>query len=88
MRVDHYEPMLFNFDTAAGESGDVVFDSPRVMFIGMNESYGVGNGFEGCISRVQFGEIFPLKWAMKKDYPYPGIEVTVSYFKMRPRISI
>ena len=77
MRVDYYEPQIWTFDTATADSGDVVFDSPRFMYIGMNESYGVGNGFVGCISRVQFGDIFPLKWAMKQDYPYPGITVTV-----------
>jgi len=68
MRVDHYEPKTKTYDIESGTQGDVVFDSPRWLYIGKNESYEVGNGFTGCISRVRFGQIFPLKWAMKDDY--------------------
>jgi hypothetical protein len=41
----------------------MVFDSPRFLFVGRNETMRPDMGFIGCISRLQFNRIFPLKYA-------------------------
>jgi contactin associated protein-like 2 len=37
------------------------------MYIGKNES--MTEGFVGCVSRVEFDDIFPLKLAFQEDGP-------------------
>jgi contactin associated protein-like 2 len=59
--VDDYEPYVFLF--VQTQQIDMQFDSPRVMYIGRNETTPPEQGFSGCIARLQFNRIFPLKYA-------------------------
>ena len=59
--VDEYEPYTRTFSHT--QQTDMQFDSPRVMYIGRNETLPPEQGFSGCIARLQFNRIFPLKYA-------------------------
>lgn len=59
--VDNYEPYVEVFRQT--QQIDMQFDSPRVMYIGRNETTPPEQGFSGCIARLQFNRIFPLKYA-------------------------
>ncbi|XP_012266909.1 neurexin-4 isoform X2 [Athalia rosae] len=65
MQVDNYEPKLFNFDIKA--SADAQFNNIQYMYIGKNES--MTEGFAGCISRVEFDDIYPLKLLFQESGP-------------------
>ncbi|KAG7191157.1 hypothetical protein KM043_007179 [Ampulex compressa] len=65
MQVDNYEPKEFNFDIKA--SADAQFNNIQYMYIGKNES--MTEGFAGCISRVEFDDIYPLKLLFQEDGP-------------------
>lgn len=65
MQVDSYEPMEFNFNIKA--SADAQFNNIQYMYIGRNES--MTEGFIGCISRVEFDDIYPLKLMFQQDGP-------------------
>lgn len=65
VQVDHYEELVKRFDVS--RFSNIHFDSIRKLYIGKNES--MTEGFLGCISRVQFDDIFPLKEMFQEDRP-------------------
>lgn len=73
LQVDNYEAKEYNFDIK--ESADAQFNNIQYMYIGKNES--MPEGFAGCISRVEFDDIYPLKLLFQEAGPrnvksYPG----------------
>jgi len=65
MVVDNYEPKYFSFGESLKASADAQFNSIRYLYIGRNET--MSEGFVGCISRVEFDEIIPLKLLFQED---------------------
>ncbi|XP_073984244.1 neurexin-4 isoform X1 [Rhodnius prolixus] len=65
MLVDNYEPKEFHFNVK--ESADAQFNNIEYMYIGRNES--MSEGFIGCVSRVEFDDIYPLKLLFQEDGP-------------------
>ncbi|XP_050739952.1 neurexin-4-like isoform X2 [Eriocheir sinensis] len=65
MQVDNYEPVSWNFDVKG--SADAQFNNIQYVYIGKNES--MAEGFVGCISRVEFDDIYPLKFYFQQDRP-------------------
>lgn len=63
--VDNYEPKEFHFDIK--DSADAQFNNIQYMYIGKNES--MTDGFVGCVSRVEFDDIFPLKLLFQQNPP-------------------
>jgi contactin associated protein-like 2 len=54
-----------------------VFDSPRYLYIGRNETMRPDMGFIGCVSRFQFNRIFPLKYTfLEVSDPYISVNGT------------
>jgi hypothetical protein len=64
-QVDNYEPKEFQFNIKA--SADAQFNNIQYMYIGRNES--MTEGFIGCISRVEFDDIYPLKLLFQENGP-------------------
>ncbi|XP_053603353.1 neurexin-4 isoform X1 [Plodia interpunctella] len=65
LQVDNYETQEHNFNIK--ESADAQFNNIQYMYIGRNES--MAEGFVGCVSRVEFDDIFPLKLLFQQDPP-------------------
>ena len=66
MEVDNHEPKIFNFDEILKSSTtDVHFNNIQYLYIGRNET--MQEGFVGCISRVEFNEIIPLRLLFQED---------------------
>lgn len=65
MKVDNYEPVEFHFSIK--ESADAQFNNVQYMYIGRNES--MTEGFIGCVSRVEFDDIYPLKLLFQQQGP-------------------
>uniref|UniRef100_A0A1B6CD05 Neurexin-4 n=2 Tax=Clastoptera arizonana TaxID=38151 RepID=A0A1B6CD05_9HEMI len=65
MQVDGYEPKEFHFNIKA--SADAQFNNIQYLYIGRNES--MTEGFTGCISRVEFDDIYPLKLLFQEGSP-------------------
>ncbi|XP_076231521.1 neurexin-4 isoform X1 [Calliopsis andreniformis] len=65
LQVDNYEPKEFHFNIKT--SADAQFNNIQYMYIGKNES--MTEGFAGCISRVEFDDIYPLKLLFQEDGP-------------------
>ncbi|KAK2720944.1 neurexin-4-like isoform X1 [Artemia franciscana] len=65
MTVDDYEPRAFTFPI--NPSADAQFNNIQYLYLGKNES--MSEGFVGCISRVEFDDIYPLKWLFQQDRP-------------------
>uniref|UniRef100_A0A8D8V989 Neurexin-4 n=2 Tax=Cacopsylla melanoneura TaxID=428564 RepID=A0A8D8V989_9HEMI len=65
MQVDSYEPKEFHFNIK--DSADAQFNNIQYMYIGRNES--MTEGFIGCVSRVEFDDIYPLKLLFQEDGP-------------------
>ncbi|XKL68715.1 hypothetical protein PGB90_006484 [Kerria lacca] len=65
MEVDDYEPKEFHFDIKA--SADAQFNNIQYLYIGKNET--MKEGFIGCISRVEFDDIYPLKFLFQQNGP-------------------
>nr|CAD7438043.1 unnamed protein product [Timema bartmani] len=65
MEVDNYESQEFTFNIKA--SADAQFNNIQYMYIGRNES--MTEGFIGCVSRVEFDDIYPLKLLFQEDGP-------------------
>ena len=63
--VDEHEPVLYFFNKT--NDYDMIFDSPRYIYIGRNETILDTKGFFGCISRLQFNRFFPLKYAFLEE---------------------
>ncbi|XP_053677139.1 neurexin-4 [Anopheles nili] len=65
LSVDNYEPQEFHFDIK--DSADAQFNNVEYMYIGKNET--MKDGFVGCISRVEFDDIYPLKFLFQENPP-------------------
>lgn len=65
MQVDNYEPREFDFNIK--NSADAQFNNIQYMYIGKNET--MTEGFAGCISRVEFDDIYPLKLLFQENGP-------------------
>lgn len=65
IKVDSYEPKKFNFNIK--ESADAQFNNIQYMYIGKNET--MSEGFIGCVSRVEFDDIYPLKLLFQQKGP-------------------
>ncbi|KAL0832456.1 hypothetical protein ABMA28_000688 [Loxostege sticticalis] len=65
LQVDNYETQEYHFNIK--ESADAQFNNIQYMYIGRNES--MGEGFVGCVSRVEFDDIYPLKLLFQQDPP-------------------
>ncbi|XP_065156246.1 neurexin-4 isoform X1 [Atheta coriaria] len=65
LQVDNYEPVEFHFNIKA--SADAQFNNIQYMYIGKNES--MTEGFIGCVSRVEFDDIYPLKLLFQQEGP-------------------
>jgi contactin associated protein-like 2 len=63
--VDNFAPQSFVFDVKA--SADAQFNNIEHLYIGKNES--MREGFIGCVSRVEFDDIFPLKYYFQENRP-------------------
>ncbi|KAG8190720.1 hypothetical protein JTE90_024856 [Oedothorax gibbosus] len=57
--VDNYEPIIHTFKI--DNKADAQFNRLKSIYVGRNESMGTGEGFVGCISRIQFDDHFPLR---------------------------
>jgi hypothetical protein len=75
IQIDEHTPYQFNF--TRGSYIDMVFDSHRYLYVGRNESMRPDMGFVGCVSRLQFNRIFPLKYAFL-EVPDPNMYVNGS----------
>ena len=64
-QVDNYEPQIYSFEESLKSSADAQFNNIRYLYIGRNET--MREGFVGCISRVEFDEIIPLKLLFQED---------------------
>ena len=64
--MDDYEPMETRFKVKI--SADVQFDDVQYLYIGKNET--MDEGFIGCVSRVEFNDIYPLKLLFQQSPPY------------------
>ncbi|XP_038122350.1 neurexin-4 isoform X1 [Culex quinquefasciatus] len=69
IEVDDYPPKEYHFDIK--DSADAQFNNIEFMYIGKNES--MKDGFIGCISRVEFDDIYPLKF-MFQENPPPNVK--------------
>ncbi|XP_063893286.1 neurexin-4 isoform X2 [Helicoverpa armigera] len=65
LQVDNYETQEYNFNIK--DSADAQFNNIQYMYIGRNES--MSEGFVGCVSRVEFDDIYPLKLLFQQDPP-------------------
>lgn len=65
LHVDNYPPKEWHFDIK--DSADAQFNNIQYMYIGKNES--MTDGFVGCVSRVEFDDIFPLKLLFQQNPP-------------------
>ena len=65
MKIDNYEPEIYDFSTSLKSSADAQFNSITHMYVGKNRT--MAEGFVGCISRVEFDEIIPLKLYFQED---------------------
>jgi len=70
MTIDNYAPQEYDFTNSLKSSADAQFNNIRYLYIGKNES--MNEGFVGCISRVEFDEIIPLKLYFQED-PHDNI---------------
>lgn len=59
------EPVQWDFDIK--DSADAQFNNIQYMYIGKNES--MHDGFVGCVSRVEFDDIYPLKLLFQENPP-------------------
>ncbi|XP_055708283.1 neurexin-4 isoform X1 [Phlebotomus papatasi] len=65
LEVDNYAPQEYDFDIK--DSADAQFNNIEYMYIGKNES--MSDGFVGCVSRVEFDDIYPLKLLFQQNPP-------------------
>ncbi|KAL4707615.1 hypothetical protein ACJJTC_014720 [Scirpophaga incertulas] len=65
LQVDNYETQEYKFNIK--QSADAQFNNIQYMYIGRNET--MSEGFVGCVSRVEFDDIFPLKLLFQQDPP-------------------
>ncbi|CAG9559489.1 unnamed protein product [Danaus chrysippus] len=65
LQVDNYESQEYHFNIR--ESADAQFNNIQYMYVGRNDS--MAEGFVGCVSRVEFDDIYPLKLLFQQDPP-------------------
>lgn len=65
LKVDNYQPVEYDFNIKA--SADAQFNNIQYLYIGKNES--MAEGFVGCVSRVEFDDIYPLKLLFQEKGP-------------------
>jgi len=65
MTIDNYPPQEYDFSASLKTQADAQFNNIKYLYIGKNES--MTEGFSGCISRVEFDEIIPLKLYFQED---------------------
>ncbi|XP_045526116.1 neurexin-4 isoform X1 [Pieris brassicae] len=65
LQVDNYETQEYHFNIR--ESADAQFNNIQYMYMGRNET--MNEGFAGCVSRVEFDDIYPLKLLFQQDPP-------------------
>ncbi|CAH2105201.1 unnamed protein product [Euphydryas editha] len=65
LQVDNYETQEYHFNVR--ESADAQFNNIQYMYVGRNET--MSEGFAGCVSRVEFDDIYPLKLLFQQDPP-------------------
>ncbi|KAL0271077.1 UNVERIFIED_CONTAM: hypothetical protein PYX00_008294 [Menopon gallinae] len=84
IEVDSYEPKEYHFNIKA--SADAQFNNIQYMYIGKNES--MAEGFVGCVSRVEFDDIYPLKLLFQENGPsnvkYIGSAVIEDFCGVEP----
>jgi contactin associated protein-like 2 len=69
MEVDSYEPRSITYKI--NPSADAQFNNIQHLYLGRNKT--MAEGFIGCISRVEFDDIYPLKWLFQQNPP-PNIK--------------
>ncbi|XP_022697200.1 neurexin-4-like [Varroa jacobsoni] len=57
--VDNYPPHIHTFNV--GHKADAQFNELKSIYVGRNETMSTGEGFSGCITRVQFEDHVPLR---------------------------
>ncbi|KAK7023362.1 Coagulation factor 5/8 C-terminal domain, discoidin domain [Halocaridina rubra] len=77
LKVDNYEPVTWTFD--AKGSADAQFNNIQYVYIGKTES--MAECFVRCISRVEFDDIYPLKFYFQVDHPSITAESTPTIFE-------
>ncbi|KAK7575553.1 hypothetical protein V9T40_011839 [Parthenolecanium corni] len=85
LQIDNKEPEEYPFRIRS--SADVQFDKIQYLYIGKNES--MDRGFIGCISRVEFDDIYPLKLLFQQNPPeniksFPPETVTEDFCGVEP----
>ncbi|KAK7865743.1 hypothetical protein R5R35_002076 [Gryllus longicercus] len=65
IQVDNNEHKEYKFNIK--QSADAQFNNIQYMYIGRNES--MTEGFVGCVSRVEFDDIYPLKLLFQENGP-------------------
>ena len=86
MTIDNYPPQEYDFSASLKPQSDAQFNNIKYLYIGKNES--MTEGFSGCISRVEFDEIIPLKLYFQED-PHGNIRsepetITEDFCGMEP----
>ncbi|XP_012235285.2 neurexin-4 isoform X1 [Linepithema humile] len=84
IQVDDYEEQTVHYDIK--HSADAQFNNIQYMYIGRNET--MSAGFVGCISRIEFDDIYPLKLLFQENGPGNvrsiGSTVTEDYCGIEP----
>ncbi|XP_023237205.1 neurexin-4-like [Centruroides sculpturatus] len=63
-KVDNYAPKVKTYPI--DKKADAQFNQLESIYVGRNETMGTGDGFIGCISKVQFEDHFPLRRAFQE----------------------
>ncbi|XP_067118994.1 neurexin-4 isoform X3 [Centruroides vittatus] len=64
IKVDNYAPKVITYPI--DKKADAQFNGLKSIYVGRNETMGTGDGFVGCISKVQFEDHFPLRRAFQE----------------------
>uniref|UniRef100_T1JED8 Neurexin-4 n=1 Tax=Strigamia maritima TaxID=126957 RepID=T1JED8_STRMM len=67
IKVDNYQTKSWHYKNEGSQ--DVQFNNLRYLFIGRNHTMNKGDGFVGCISRVEFDDVYPLKLLFQEERP-------------------
>ena len=51
MKIDNYEPQVYNFGNSLKSSADAQFNSITHLYVGMNET--MTEGFVGCLNTLK-----------------------------------
>jgi len=74
IQVDDYKILKQSYADKLSKNTDARLDKPQYVYIGRNFSMPSDKGFTGCIYRLQFNNIFPLKMLFNSD-PLPNVQV-------------